>query len=78
MLLNPIPIPTNKYYLVNQHTDELFKKNWNDIKKEKIDAKSQNKNGSFHRLKDRKKYEYLLDKGWDTPVRSLIGKALKY
>ncbi len=65
------------YYRLTATAFELFKKNWNDIKREKIAAKSQTKNGSFHRLKDRKKYEYLLDRGWDTPVRNLIGKALK-
>lgn len=55
---------------------ELFKKHWADIKREKIAPKPQNHNGSFHRLKDSKKYDYLLDKGWDTPIKNLVGKAL--
>ncbi|OYQ63868.1 formyl transferase [Pseudanabaena sp. SR411] len=66
------------YYRLTSTAIELFKKHWNDIKIGSIDPKPQNKNGSFHRLKDRKKYEYLLDRGWDTPVRNLIGKALKF
>lgn len=34
--------------------------------------------GSFHRLKDKEPYMHLLqEKGWDTPVRYLIGKALQ-
>ncbi|MCA6574335.1 MAG: formyl transferase [Pseudanabaena sp. M38BS1SP1A06MG] len=64
------------YYKLTATAFELFKKHWNDIKRDKIVPKPQNQNGSFHRLKDRQKYEHLLDKGWDTPIKNLIGKAL--
>lgn len=31
--------------------------------------------GSFHRARDRSKVEHLLVHGWQTPVRSLVGKV---
>ncbi|HBK53166.1 MAG TPA: formyl transferase, partial [Syntrophomonas wolfei] len=36
----------------------------------------QDNGGSYHRSKDKDKYLYLLTKGWDTPIRNIIGKAL--
>ena len=66
------------YNKLNEAAFELFKKYWNDIKREKIISKPHNQNGSFHRLKDRQKYQHLLDRGWDTPVTDLVGKALQF
>jgi len=65
------------YDKLNKAAFELFKRYWNDIKKKKIIPKSQNQNGSFHRHKDCQKYQHLLDRGWDTPITNLIGKALQ-
>ncbi len=49
----------------------LFIRNWDNVKKEKIEAKSQPKKmGSFHYRKDKDKYSFLLEKHeWNTPVK---------
>lgn len=66
------------YYKLTATASDLLKKHWHKIKKGEMVPKPQNQHGSSHRLQDRKKYEYLLDRGWDTPVKDLIGKALKF
>jgi methionyl-tRNA formyltransferase len=66
------------YDKLNSIAIDLLKKHWLDIKRQRIAPKPQNQNGTFHRIRDRQKYEYLLDKGWDTPVKELIGKALDF
>lgn len=55
----------------------LFKKVWPQIRSGNLQAYSQPKSGSFHKISDRKPFEYLLTNGWDTPVINLIGKALE-
>lgn len=49
---------------------------WPEIRDGVIAGKPQTEPGSFHKLKDKENYEYLLTEGWDTPVDKLIGKAL--
>ncbi|OYD97819.1 formyl transferase [Nostoc sp. 'Peltigera membranacea cyanobiont' 210A] len=56
---------------------ELFRRYWLDIREGRIKSHPQPNWGSYHLLRDRVQYEYLLTKGWDTPVCELIGKALK-
>jgi methionyl-tRNA formyltransferase len=56
---------------------DLFRRYWVDIREGRIKSYPQPTWGSHHLLKDRAQYEYLLTKGWDTPVCTLIGKALK-
>jgi methionyl-tRNA formyltransferase len=56
---------------------KLFNDSWPDILKGKLKRKKQPAIGSYHRLKDKEKFNYLLAKqGWNTPVKELIGKAL--
>jgi len=56
----------------------LFSQQWSNILPEKVRRIKQPSGGSFHMLKDKKRFEYLLtEKGWDTPVKELVGKALK-
>jgi methionyl-tRNA formyltransferase len=55
--------------------EELFVQRWPDICSGRVKATPQSQGGSFHRLSDRRPYESLLHRGWDTPVRDLIGKA---
>ncbi len=54
----------------------LFEKEWVNIKQGKIKGILQGPGGSFHLKKDKKKYEYLFSKkGWETPVKLIIGKV---
>jgi len=56
----------------------LFDQQWPNILHGKVQGVGQPSGGSFHLLKDKKKFDYLLtEKGWDTPVLELVGKALK-
>jgi methionyl-tRNA formyltransferase len=65
------------YEKLSQHIIRLFKDNWTDILKGKVKRIKQPAIGSYHQLKDKEKFDYLLsEQGWDTPVKELIGKAL--
>ena len=56
---------------------ELFKQNWPSIMQASVQSRKQPISGSFHRLEDKKPFEYLLaEKGWNTPVKELVGKAV--
>lgn len=56
---------------------QLFINNAEDILNNRIKAFKQQGEGSLHYLKDKEKYEYLLEKsGYDTPVKMIAGKAL--
>lgn len=66
------------YEKLTQAAEALFKANWLAIRDGTIQPFSQVGEGSYHRTRDRAPYEHLLTQGWDTPIRSLIGKALKY
>ncbi|WP_296863845.1 formyltransferase family protein [Thermosyntropha sp.] len=57
--------------------ENLFFEVWPYIRSGRVKAFPQPKEGTYHRLIDKKPYEYLLTEGWDTPVTKLIGKALK-
>lgn len=64
------------YQKLNEEILELFKCEWPSISAGKTTRQKQPVGGSFHSLKDRKRFEYLLaEKGWDTPVTTLVGKA---
>ncbi len=65
------------YNKLNEEIVILFKEQWPLILEGKADRKKQPSGGSFHKLSDKKEYEYLLkEKGWDTLVKNLKGKAL--
>ena len=56
----------------------LFSQQWSNILHGNVQGIEQPSGGSFHLLKDKKRFEYLLaEKGWDTLVLELVGKALK-
>jgi methionyl-tRNA formyltransferase len=67
------------YQKLNEEILELFKREWPSISTGKTTRQKQPVGGSFHSLKDRKRFEYLLaEKGWDTPVTTLVGKAGRF
>lgn len=65
------------YERLTQTIEQLFTEYWPLIREGKVKGIPQPKGGSYHKLKDKEKYLYLLTDGWDTPVRNLIGKAKK-
>jgi methionyl-tRNA formyltransferase len=69
---------TTTYNKLSGAIVNLFNQQWSNILHGNVQGKKQPAGGSFHMLKDKKKFEYLLsEKGWDTPVSELVGKALK-
>jgi len=65
------------YETLNKEILKLLQQHWPLIAKGKASRWKQPQGGSFHRMKDKKFYDHLLGKkGWDTPVHSLVGKAL--
>lgn len=60
------------YNKLAKEIEELFINNWHEIKNENIKPYTMPLGGSYHKISDRKKIEYLLSKGWDTPVKDLI------
>lgn len=65
------------YQKLQNEIIHLFKYIWPQIRTGKCPRQKQPEGGSFHKSSDKKKFEYLLVKGWDTPVSILKGKALK-
>jgi len=65
----------SSYERLSKTMEELFRKVWPNIRSEKQESVPQPDGGSYHRLSDRTEFEYLLTKGWDTPVADLVGKA---
>jgi methionyl-tRNA formyltransferase len=66
------------YTKLTQLAEDLFKRFWINTKQNGMVFTShpQKSLGTFHFLKDRAKYEYLLEKGWHTPVINITGKGL--
>ena len=65
------------YEILSSELLELFKIQWPLIMQGECSRKKQAPGGTYHGLKDKQAYVHLLaDKGWDTPVEYLLGKAL--
>ena len=66
------------YKKISDDILHLFKQHWLKILHGKKQGHKQLPGGSFHQLKDKKRFEYLLSENrWDTPVKDLVGKALE-
>ena len=67
---------SSTYRKLNDEILELFRQQWPLISKGRVSRRKQPTGGSYHNSKDRKRFEFLIqEKGWDTPVTDLIGKA---
>ena len=65
------------YEKLNIEILELFKMYWEPIINGKTDRKKQMQPGSFHNISDKETFQFLItDKGCETPVGNLVGKAL--
>ena len=59
------------YAKLQAEIQELFKKNWLEIKSGNSRRKKQVGKGSTHKAKDKARLSYLLTDGWNTPVSVL-------
>lgn len=66
---------SSTYSILQHEIINLFKETWNIIKLGKFLKIKQPHGGSFHRLHDKKSYEHLLTKGWDTLIKDIKGAA---
>ncbi len=65
------------YERLNREIIELFKEQWALIMRGDVLRLRQTAGGSTHRKEDKRLFEHLLsEKGWDTSVEALVGKAL--
>jgi methionyl-tRNA formyltransferase len=65
------------YDKLNHDIIQLFSEYWQLIKGKEVAPKKQPAGGTFHRTADKAPYSHLLrEKGWATPVKELIGRAL--
>ena len=64
------------YEKLNKKIQSLFERWWLRILQGKAPGISQEGEGTYHKVADKEKYLHLLsEKGYDTPVNVLIGKA---
>lgn len=68
---------TTSYAKLTHVVEDLFLENFDALLAGTLKERDQIGVGSYQKSSDKEKYLSLLDKqGWDTPVSSLIGKAL--
>ncbi|MEJ2725459.1 MAG: formyltransferase family protein [Deltaproteobacteria bacterium] len=68
---------SSTYKRLNDELLGLFRQEWPLISKGKSSRCKQASGGSYHSSKDRRSFEYLIEeRGWDTPVSALTGKAV--
>lgn len=67
----------SSYERLVQEMECLFARNWKNIKNNNICPRIQNPGGSYHNEADKNPFLPLLSDGWNTPVKSLMGMALK-
>jgi methionyl-tRNA formyltransferase len=66
------------YERLNTEIVQLFRQQWPLIQRDEGRRIRQPPGGSFHRAKDTERFNYLFaEKGWDTPVQELRGKAIR-
>lgn len=64
------------YASLNAGLVRLFETQWPIVVRGASNRIAQPPGGTLHRLKDKEPFMHLLaDKGWDTPVEELVGKA---
>lgn len=68
---------TTSYDHLQFAIQELFKRNWQNIKSLKCQRKKQAGAGSLHKVKDMLELSYLLTDGWNTPVSALKEYGVK-
>lgn len=68
----------SSYEQLSEALENLFYSNWDGIKNNIIETKNNSSEyGSFHYKKDKSTFDYLLHRGWDTPIIDIIGEYNK-
>lgn len=67
----------SNYNKLQEEIRRLFIENWGDIRACRCPRRSQDRGGTFHRVKDREALAHLLPDGWDTPVSVLEDLIVK-
>jgi methionyl-tRNA formyltransferase len=57
--------------------EDLFISQWDHIRKAEVSPKKQTVAGSYHTSADKNPFLPLLTEGWNTPIRKVMGSALK-
>lgn len=60
------------YRLLTGQIEGLFKTAWPEIRKGSVNSLPQL---TYHRVKDKDRFQNLLSRGWDTPVKEILGKG---
>lgn len=69
---------TTTYNRLNTEIIALFDEYWPLIMHDKAPRRKQPLEGSFHTIREKERFMYLLaEKGWNTPVKGIIGKAFE-
>ena len=77
LFFSPDETLRSTYEMLTRTIEKLFIQIWPDfVSGNIVTLPQQKKTGNFHYSRDKKKFEYLLTNGWDTPIANLIGKAL--
>ena len=63
------------YEKLQKRIQELFIKHWQSIRQGTCSRTKQSGRGTFHLLKDKESFVYLLANGWDTPVKAIGTRA---
>ena len=67
----------SSYKKLSSEIESSFSKKWPFIALNKLKRQKQTETGTFHKVNDKEPYMYLLEKkGWETPVKEIVGKAL--
>lgn len=70
---------SSSYNKLQNEIKNLFKENWDDIKRLNFYPQKQAGEGSIHFIKDWKRISFLIDeKGWETPIKELNENYKKY
>lgn len=72
VLSEPGDTLASSYARLSAAVEDLFREDWPAIRAGSVIPVPQPPGGSYHRLKDRKRVEHLLTRGWDTPVKELV------
>jgi len=65
------------YQKLTIEIEKLFSEKWPQIRTGKLTGIKTALSGSYHRMADSQKYKKLLNKGWETKVSEIMGKAKK-
>ena len=63
------------YTKLERTIETIFIKQWPKIKNGELQKIGQNERGSYHKSRDREKYNHLFSSGWDTKISEIQGKG---